>query len=717
MQTEGAVIKSADGRRLPVNPRRHKVAPEQRKRVVTACNSCNLRRIKCSGEKPCRQCHSSSRDCHYPTTIERVTVTRSEFDDLKRRCEALERCLQEAVPDADKRNELLARADLQTTPALSEPASKSSPQVKLEDPNSDEQAASAGGHAHEADDDAHCVAEAAGSTFLDYLKEFMTTVFPLAFSEPWPPNSHNGAAFAGPLGSYQTYDSRPLYVPDVDPLWLPPRADMMTMLTSLRSLIQDGNGEFRSGGIYWWGDLNSVPVDPRTPSPDLPPDLDKYRHLAFYHTAFAVARHAGIFPVVSIDPIVPTSESYFARARKLLGDPLDITRYTISDVAVLALMGYYLIEMNRRDAAYMYVSVAMHISIMHGAHRGWVDERGKRVFWTLYILDRSLSCLMGRPPTVLDNAIRLPLPREEPSLPPADGLRAHVKLSRISGQIVGNTYRIAPWEQNLASATGHLDNAMQLLDGWMKDLPPSLQMPSDRFSSDPSCCALHMAYNQLLLLTVRPVFFIVVKKSFAERYVSRRWSIEHHANLHHVRACSNAGRRNLQLARWLLSISHIPKLLQAGLHQIFNAAIVLMLQEMVCTNLAPTDVDDIMFAIQIFEQEARQGSSYGVDCLRILQDLRSLVSRLKVPPTEPIGTLRPEGPPGTRGVAFVASDPTTKMTSPIVGAPPVLDGLSTSSAGIAVPYQISEGDALYQELITWMENDDMQLYATGNYLL
>jgi hypothetical protein len=59
-------------------------------------------------------------------------------------------------------------------------------------------------------------------------------------------------------------------------------------------------------------------------------------------------------------------ESFFARARLLLGNPLDII--TINDVPVLALMSFYLLEMNRRDAAYIYVSIAIHILIVHGVH-------------------------------------------------------------------------------------------------------------------------------------------------------------------------------------------------------------------------------------------------------------------------------------------------------------------------------------------------------------
>jgi hypothetical protein len=102
------------------------------------------------------------------------------------------------------------------------------------------------------------------------------------------------------------------------------------------------------------------------------------------------------------------------RARVLIGNPLDTVLFTPGDVPVLALMAFYLIEVNRRDAAYMYVGLAIRIAVIHGLCNTAVDEASKRSFWTLYILDRWLSVLMGRPPTIADEAIKLPLPSDVP---------------------------------------------------------------------------------------------------------------------------------------------------------------------------------------------------------------------------------------------------------------------------------------------------------------
>jgi hypothetical protein len=262
---------------------------------------------------------------------------------------------------------------------------------------------------HDQEGTVRYLGETSGATFLDQLKQFMLTLLPFTYS----PHCGDGSTFVASVGHYQTHDSRPLTNPDVDTTWLPSDSDMAVKLRELRQYIQDGNGSFTSGGIHWWGDLSKLP-----PRPDSSTAIaalttkESVRDLAFYNVCFALSVSIGHTSLQL--PDYQSGESYFKRARLLLGNPLDTVRFTLSDVPALALMGYYLIEVNRRDAAYMYVSLAVHIAIIHGSFRRTVDEASKRTFWTLYIMDRWISMLMGRPPIISDEAIRLPLPADSP---------------------------------------------------------------------------------------------------------------------------------------------------------------------------------------------------------------------------------------------------------------------------------------------------------------
>jgi hypothetical protein len=360
-----------------------------------------------SGDQPCQQCRTCSRQCIYPAEEPlRGASLKEELERLRKKCNQLEKCLQTALPDKSARDGLLQSVQSADTPPA---ASEYSGSSTIEDGEATE-----GRMLFDPDGNMRFLGETSGATFLDLLKAFMLTLVPLAFvSEPGSTIPEDGSTFVASLGRYQTFDSRPLLDLDVDPFWLPTRTEMTMMLAELRYHMQDGNGNFPSGGIIYWGDLSSMPeAITLTISQSEAATSDRYRYLAFNHVSFALA--AQVLNHSLHQGELHAGDAYFKRARILLGNPLDTVRFTLSDVPVLALMAVYLIEINRRDAAYVYTSLAMHIAVTHGAARHCVDEASKRVFWSVYVLDRWLGCLMGRPPTLADEAIRLPLPLDAP---------------------------------------------------------------------------------------------------------------------------------------------------------------------------------------------------------------------------------------------------------------------------------------------------------------
>ncbi|KAM3528602.1 hypothetical protein NHJ13051_002293 [Beauveria bassiana] len=690
--------------RLPVNPRRHKVAPEQRKRVAKACNSCNVRRIKCSGEKPCASCASANRECVYPAPIEKVSVSKSELDDLKKKVELYEKALQDALPDPVKRHELLQHAagsPPSATSPIHSPFSASnhfapsvSGQSTMIKPEPIDDDHTTGRLLHDADGTARFHGETSGATFLDHLKELIGAVLPLAQHQQ--PAPHDGSAFLSSLGKCHTDDSRPLDEKDVNPLLLPPLASMVSMLSEVRFVVQDGNGSWPSGGIYWFGDLAQPPQPPVLPPNQASFDPDAYRSLAFPHAAFAVAAHSTCpWPPINESEDIKFSDSFFARASMLLRNPLDIGRCSIQDVSAFALMAYHLVEVCKRDSAYMHIAAASHLCIMLGAHRGWVDEKGKRIFWTVYILDRWLSCLMGRPPVIADDAIRIPLPSDAAGMPPAAGLRAHVELSRISGYVVCNTYRIAPWD----SVNGSGDSSqspgkvMWMLEQWKSTLPLRLQLSPDGLSNDPACVMLHMRYNQLIIVATRPLFFIAVKKSVAERLMPQGSSKEYNIQLAHLRMCIDAASNNIKLARHFMTINRHPKPLHAMLHYCFSASVCLILESLVYPQQSATPDQnasrsaDIQFALDILQGcERLKSNPSDKSCTETLHDLQLLVARL----TTPVHLDPQIGNPHLQALGLTNSFPQPPP-------PP--------------PMPIESEPALYNELVNWMD-DDWFMYGT-----
>jgi hypothetical protein len=292
------------------------------------------------------------------------------------------------------------------------------------------------------------------------------------------------------------------------------------------------------------------------------------------------------------------------------------------------------------------------------------------------------------------------------SMPPCAGLRAHVELSRISGFIVCETFKISPRSYKSGQSTNNIDHALKLLYTWQAQLPSSLKIPEDLSHSDPSCCILHMAYNQLILLTTRPIFFAAVKQAVAQRIVRSQSPTEQYSQEHRIRACSAAAHRNLLMAQRIVQSSR--KLLQAGLHFVFNAAVILLLNRIMnCvrqseaehsegddisrTSLVDQYEPSIRFAVHSFEEEARTGTNYPRDCCRVLHDLRALTDR------------------------YSLSQIHAKRHQESIVDHVHLGSQSGHGDNCSVEHnpiqQLLDGnDGIYEEMISWAQNDGLQLH-------
>lgn len=180
-----------------------------------------------------------------------------------------------------------------------------------------------------------------------------------------------------------------------------------------------------------------------------------------------------------------------------------------------------------------------------------------------------------------------------------------------------------------------------------------------------------------------------------------------------IRACSDAARRNLRLGRLMCLHSPRQKLLLGDLHNIFNAAIVLTMHQMVFVNLRTQDIDDVGWASEVFETEAKTGNEYAKDCARVLQDLKYLAQQLRNPIHDP----------NTKQVLMSDERVLRDLRPDEVAATERMDEGNDSSAapdgGQDTSRQEGNHGALYQRAATvyqtltgWWHADYMQFYNT-----
>ena len=339
---------------------------------------------------------NAGRQCLYPVPVVKVTIAKDDLDNLHERIANLQDendALQQSYREAQNPySPAFIRQHVHPPPELWEDPPGGRVRMRVWGRSRDQHMVIDGAEGvmlHDGHGNSRFHGATSGATFLDALKQFISVVKTALPDGPGPAEPNR---FLQSMGQYQTHDSRPLVLPpdqDVDPLQLPPPDQMKSMLDEVRVFLMDAGGKYETGGIYYWpiADLDFV-VASINASGSPPARSQNARRLALYHACFAFATLLrSKEPGSRADGHV--GEEYIARARKLLGNPLDSHLFSIDDVPALALMALYYVENNRRDFAFSFVSTAMNICRTHGIYRGTnTDPTQQRMFWTLYVLDR-----------------------------------------------------------------------------------------------------------------------------------------------------------------------------------------------------------------------------------------------------------------------------------------------------------------------------------------
>lgn len=206
--------------------------------------------------------------------------------------------------------------------------------------------------------------------------------------------------------------------------------------------------------------------------------------------------------------------------------------------------------------------------------------------------------------------------------------------------------------------------------------------------------------TKLLILTVRPIFFVAVKKAVAERFIRRTFDLDNHPQLGHITTCSDAARSNLKLGRWVRDMSKCGKLLSHILHNLFNAAVILLLNQLLLDHVDESDAVDIMFVIECFDDEAKGDSNYPKDCARVLRDMGTLIQRLRKRDLDEISW-------SVNGTGSHSPQP------PITTAYHVGFILNPSESHTGVSQSAATSNELMSEMATWItcEPTGTQLYT------
>ncbi|KAJ6441178.1 C6 transcription factor [Purpureocillium lavendulum] len=233
----------------------------------------------------------------------------------------------------------------------------------------------------------------------------------------------------------------------------------------------------------------------------------------------------------------PPGFDYFTDALGLL--PETHEEGSVLCVETLALAGYFMANMNRRDAAFQYIGKAVRMAVSLGLHEeaDWTaaaagggeggegedeDEQAeaehrRRVWWSVYSMDRILCVKSGNPIAIQDEDVGVGPPSRLPADPeycPAVVLRHYTELSRILGRIHTTIYRRpgqgAP--RSGRSLIAAVQGIMTALSRWHRELPEGLRFEPARLRFSRESVGALAHYYQCINMAVRPLLFHVVQR-------------------------------------------------------------------------------------------------------------------------------------------------------------------------------------------------------------
>ncbi|PKX89235.1 putative C6 transcription factor [Aspergillus novofumigatus IBT 16806] len=288
---------------------------------------------------------------------------------------------------------------------------------------------------------------------------------------------------------------------------------------------------------------------------------------------------------------------YFSRAMSLLPDTTALWQDPLLAIEVLALIALYLHSVDMRDSAYCYIGHAMRMALVEGLHRALpVEQLGQKrverctkIWWTVYILDRKFSSLIGSPTSVNDEDVTTVLWDPKSCSQETAALSLHVKITQV---ITRADITTAVYSANGKLGGAFLHGIRSILHE-MTDLSRELEeVFAHRFSSSVDALSgvttrLTLSCHSCIIVTARPLILSLLWERlscFQEGDVFRSLSSPVRTL---IQACIDSALRSLKILTALRDQNLLESFLPFDLENLFSSFFILCLISAVLPGTLP----------------------------------------------------------------------------------------------------------------------------------
>ncbi|VUC33723.1 unnamed protein product [Clonostachys rosea] len=334
----------------------------------------------------------------------------------------------------------------------------------------------------------------------------------------------------------------------------------------------------------------------------------------------------------------PPGFSYFKHALKFL--PNMHEDGSILFVEVLSYVAYYMQTLNRRDAAYLYIGIALRMSLSLGLHQEVSDqeidppvrEHRRRVWWSVYSIERILSVTSGHPVSIQDEDVDLqppsPIGGESPRI--SCVLNSYSQLSRIQGIIGEQIYRKK--RSSGTSLSASVLDIMKSLSDWYRKLPEDVRVDKSdtNVTLSRESVSLSLHYYHCINMTARPLLLYAVQKQMAvnaQRHTGARWEDGLSTEIVGViDSAISAARSSAMIFHTAAKFNLVGQFATYGFidgEQAFSAALLLVMVNIAFPYNEP-DAKSMETALQVLQGMAERGNKYIQACHSLLSKINTI---------------------------------------------------------------------------------------------
>ncbi|KAG9251637.1 uncharacterized protein F5Z01DRAFT_273665 [Emericellopsis atlantica] len=591
------------------------------KRKTPACIQCRDRKVRCSGTSPCVNCTRRAERCIFDSDDKKVLVSKRELQELKRKVESI---------DSEDR---LRPPKRRVTASSSHGHRSAHPgdREEVEFADSDDNV----------DHSMKNPLVVSPSKFLTDArghKRFLGPSSTWAYSRhvvrilkehlqyhesPEVPQNPDGVAF--PLD----IPNNPVNISSLDIGTLPP-LDYAIYLTN--------TVKFHIGQTYHLFD-ETVFMEKLMSLYENGAELSSMTSRLWLSQYFVIIALGKALLHRGLPKAAPYGKKYFLHAMEILPSVGELYADPVLTIEVCCGIALYLQSVDHRFKAFIYLGIALRVALGCGIHHDSIDgadtqrsnDRQKSAWWTLYILDRKLSYLMGTPTQVSDAAITASLPRNLYASPlKLAALDMHIKLSRLIGKVIDTVYAVdgrlpTSFLRIVQSTLRELARLAETI-ATSTDLSIDGSIPVNRMSG-----TLNLCYHQCIILATRPLLMCLLRERLSQQKgVQGKVREIAHPVISLLHASCESANKSLRILSALQSRDLLDSFLPFDLEYAFSAAFILMLTNAI--HPFPDVMDSGWFehALEIIgalEESGSVAARFRLQELERLQEILGLVAR------------------------------------------------------------------------------------------